>query len=70
MKLWDSLTEQERFTTVMNMRNYGGDFAGHIAAAWQVADSGNARRLAAAFPDLIERYQPKNWSTTCEQEQS
>lgn len=64
MTLWESMTEKERFTTVSNMRDNGGHFAGNLAQAWMYADTHNSARLAAAFPDLIERYQPKNWGTT------
>lgn len=62
MTLWESLTESERFQVKQNMRDYGGHFAGNLATAWMYADSHNERRIAAAFPDLIERFQPKNWS--------
>lgn len=65
MSLWESMDDEARFYTLQNMGNYGGSFATNIANAWIVADSCNSARLAAAFPDLIEKFQPKNWSTTC-----
>ena len=38
------------------MGRYGGSFARAIGHAWLVADSYNAARLIAAFPELFERY--------------
>lgn len=61
-KLWESMTEAEQLQAIRLMRVYGGSFAGHIADAWLVADSHNTLRLAAAFPDLLEKFHPKNWS--------
>lgn len=66
MSLWETMTEQERFDTLTNMRLDGGGFASRLAAAWMWADSCNNARLAAAFPDLIEKFQPSNWSRPCE----
>lgn len=61
--LWDQMSKRDRINTLQNMRWNGGGFAGHLAEAWMVADSVNSLRLAEAFPDLVEKYQPKNWVT-------
>jgi len=60
-KKWETMTEQERFDTLKAMEVYGGGFAGRLAEAWQVADSFNSNRLAAAFPDLIAKYSSEDW---------
>lgn len=60
-KVWDDMTEQERYDTLQAMKVYGGGFAGRLAEAWQVADSWNSNRLAAAFPDLITKYSTGDW---------
>lgn len=39
------------------MEQYGGGFAGALAAAWQRADEENQRRLMQAFGDLYDRYE-------------
>jgi len=65
MSLWDDMTEQNRFNTLRNMTDYGSSFAAYIAHAWMQADSFNEARLIATFPDLIEKFQPKNWSAPC-----
>lgn len=38
------------------MRQIGGNFAQHLARAFQAADSDNRARILAAWPDLFERY--------------
>lgn len=38
------------------MQTYGGSFVRHLGAALAAADPINAERLAAAFPEIIERY--------------
>jgi hypothetical protein len=65
MTLWEAMNSTEQVDTIQNMRQYGGHFAGYIGSALMHADSQNRRRLTEAFPDLIERYQPKNWSREC-----
>ena len=65
MTLWEAMNDQERFRVKTNMRNHGGHFASHLAMAWMYADSTNERRIAETFPDMVERYQEKNWSTEC-----
>lgn len=61
--MWADMTDHDRKATLHNMLWYGGGFAGHIAEAWFAADRHNDARLAAAFPDLVEKYHPKNWSS-------
>lgn len=60
---WDDMTSQQQFETIRNMQQYGGGFASKLAEAWLRADSWNCARLAAAFPDLIDKYQPSNWQS-------
>ena len=55
---WSEMTGSQRLFTLRAMRNYGGNFAGAICYAFQCADESKMHRLAAAFPDLIERYGP------------
>lgn len=61
MSLWNELSEQDRHMVKANMRDFGGHFASSLGYAWMFADSQNERRIAEAFPDMVERYQPKNW---------
>lgn len=49
--------------TLHYMKKFGGSFACHIAEAWTVADSTNSAKLAEAFPNLLDRYHPRNWET-------
>lgn len=65
MKLWEDMTEQERYDTLAAMCDYGGHFAGNLGKAWMYADSHNSNRLAAAFPDLIEHFSSPHWRTLC-----
>jgi hypothetical protein len=55
---WTDLTSQQQWKTLWNMREYGGGFASNLAEAWLIADSGNSARLAQAFPDMIDKYNP------------
>ena len=58
------MTEQELKTTahvnlmpiLEMMRRHGGDFARHLARAWQFADSHNSRLLQVTFIDLLLDY--------------
>lgn len=63
MSHWNELSEDEKYQVKSNMQQYGGHFASHLAMAWMFADSSNEKRLAETFPDLVERYHPKNWET-------
>ena len=56
--VWSEMTGSQWLFTLRAMRNYGGNFAVAISYAFQCADANNMHRLAAAFPDLIERYGP------------
>lgn len=38
------------------MQTYGGRFVRGLGAALAAADAGNAARLAAAFPEIMDRY--------------
>jgi predicted RNA polymerase sigma factor len=38
------------------MEDMGGSFAAHIARAFYAADSHNAKRIVAAFPEIFEKY--------------
>lgn len=50
------MNEPTVLKVLATMRECGGHFASNLAKAWQHADSGNADRLAAAFPDLYNQY--------------
>lgn len=56
--VWLEMTGREMYFTMKTMRSHGGGFASAIGEALMLADPGNMGRLAAAFPDLIERYGP------------
>lgn len=55
---WDTMSHDERMATLRSMSNMGGMFTRRLAEAWCYADSGNAKRLAQAFPDLLQAYGP------------
>lgn len=55
---WNHLTSQQQWKTLWNMREYGGGFASNLAEAWFVADSSNSAKLAAAFPEFVDKYNP------------
>ncbi len=59
--MWSQMTDQQKHDTLVAMRVYGGSFAAYIAEAWLVADTYNSARLAAAFPDLVEKYSTGDW---------
>lgn len=56
---FEQMTRQQQFDTLRNMQG-GGHFASALSVAWMRADAGNSARLAAAFPDLVERYGAKS----------
>lgn len=58
---WSEMSATERHRTLQTMEAWGGGFAQKLAKAWIVADSGNAGKLADAFPELVEKYGPKSW---------
>ena len=72
-KAWDDLkqllkevtmsqdTKEELAQAARNMIEYGGSFASNIGNAYVVADSDNSARLVAAFPELFQKYHPRNW---------
>lgn len=56
-------TTAELYATLKCMEQYGGGFVRRLAELYQVADSENGKRILNAFPDVFERYHPKNWRT-------
>lgn len=56
---WHDMTSQQQWQTLHNMETRGGSFASTLAEAWLRADSENSAKLAAAFPELIEKYRPR-----------
>lgn len=56
--VWLEMTGHEMYFTMQAMLIYGGEFASAIGKALKLADPCNMGRLAAAFPDLVERYGP------------
>lgn len=55
-KQWSDMTRDERSRTLVLMRIHGGSFARELAHAWIRADPINSDKLAAAFPELVQRY--------------
>lgn len=53
---WSEMDSTERIRMMYNMQRYGGSFARKIGEAFSCADDCNAARLAAAFPELVEKY--------------
>ena len=53
---WDQMTPEQRQRMLRLMYTHGGDFVSALSTAWQHADTHNAARLAAAFPELADRY--------------
>jgi hypothetical protein len=51
-----TLTQQEKFQLIGNMRRYGGNFVSKLADALAAADHTNAQRIYDAFPDVIDKY--------------
>ena len=58
MKAQD-MTDADLHKAAHNMENYGGGFAGAIALAYFRADSSNRERIINAFPELFERFAPR-----------
>lgn len=58
MKAQD-MTDTDLHKAAHNMENYGGGFAGAIALAYFRADSNNRERIINAFPELFERFAPR-----------
>jgi hypothetical protein len=50
------MTHGQRLAAALLMEKQGGSFAGHIARAFYVADSTNAKLLLTAFDGLFCRY--------------
>ena len=64
LTLTDPITDREpeepnHYQAARNMMRTGGSFAAAIGEAFLVADSHNAPRLMAAFPELFTRYATK-----------
>jgi hypothetical protein len=57
---WDALTNDERAATVQAMGSFGGGFVTALATAFYRADSANARKLEAAFPEMVAKYGPRS----------
>lgn len=50
------MTESEKFVTRAAMERFGGGFMQAMATAWGRADTENAKRLLAAFPEIERDY--------------
>lgn len=57
-------TDDDYIYAAHMMKRHGGSFNQYIASAYFVADSSNAARLRAAFPDLFTRYYNLYLNTT------
>lgn len=58
MKAQD-MTDTDLHKAAHNMDKYGGSFAAAIAEAYFRADSVNQDRVVLAFPELFERFAPR-----------
>jgi hypothetical protein len=52
------MTEAERHTTLIAMREFGGNFVVALATAWRLADTTNALRLGVVMGDYVRQYGP------------
>lgn len=52
------MTDDQLYSALQRMEQYGGGFASTIAVAYYRADSFNRAKLLAAFGDLIEQFIP------------
>jgi len=50
------LTHDEKYTMILAMEKYGGNFVQHLAACFRAADPMNFNTLRTAFPEYVERY--------------
>jgi len=50
------MTHGQRLAAALLMEKQGGSFAGHIARAFYVADSYNAKLLLTAFDELFCKF--------------
>ena len=50
------MTHGQRLAAALLMEKQGGSFAGHIARAFYVADSTNAKLLLTAFDELFCKF--------------
>jgi hypothetical protein len=51
------MTHDEKLAMLRAMRVHGGSFVSMLSSAWLHADSDNCRRLEAAFPEYVAKYQ-------------
>lgn len=52
----DAPSQEDVDVVVAGVRRYGGSFAQALAAALQLADSDNRRRIRSAFQELWDKY--------------
>lgn len=55
---WTDMTPDQRRATLETMHKFGGEWVRRLAMAWICADAINAAKLAAAFPELLQKYGP------------
>ncbi len=59
------MNERDLFLMLKAMELFGGGFVQCLAEAWSRADAVNQAKLAAAFPELIEKYGPRSYFFDC-----
>lgn len=59
MRKADNMSESDLRTAARNMGDYGGGFAQAMSLAYMLADATNKVRVVNAFPELFERYAPR-----------
>lgn len=55
---WTDMTPDQRRATLETMCKFGGEWVRRLALAWICADAINSAKLAAAFPELLQKYGP------------
>ena len=51
-----TLTSDQKFRLVENMRRSGGNFVSRLADALVAADPVNTQKIYDAFPEIVEKY--------------
>jgi len=60
---WHEMTSQQQWQTLQSMETNGDSFVSALALVWYRVDRSNCDKLAAAFPELIKKYQPREAAT-------
>lgn len=57
------MNQELKLDIANNMLKYGGSFVKCLASCIMHADAQNLRKIEMLFPEYLENYHPKNWST-------